>query len=306
MLHLDDPALLEGPGASRYRQAFERGYRGLRFDRPLEREFRRFRDGIGRARVRWAALLALVLFGLFVFIDFATLPAHVARRTAGIRIGLVMPMCLLVIAVVHSVPWRAYLQRTLMLASTAIGLGTVAIIAVALHAGAHLPYEGILLVALYIYLVAGLDWRLAVFANLVTLVAFAAVQSLLQPDPEARMFQLVYLGTANAVGAYGGYVLERGMRTTFLMQGMLNDLAERDGLTGLYNRRALNNHLERAWRQALREGAEVALALVDVDHFKQYNDRYGHAHGDAALRAVAARIGAQARRPMDFAARYGG
>lgn len=306
MLPFDDPAVLEGASTSRYRHAFDAGYAGLRFPRPLEREFRRYRDAHNRTRVRWAALLAFVLFGLFVFIDFATLPREVAVRTAGVRVGLIMPMCLLVLSVAQSVPWRAYLQRTLLVAAITIGLGTVAIIAIALHAGALLPYEGILLVALYIYLVAGLSWRGAVVANLVTLCAFVVVEVALQADAQARMHQIVYLATANAVGAYGGYVLEHRARTTFLMQGMLNDLAERDGLTGLFNRRTLNSHLERVWRQAVREGTDVAVAMLDVDHFKRYNDRYGHTEGDAALRAVAAAIGPHARRPMDLAARYGG
>jgi diguanylate cyclase (GGDEF)-like protein len=90
------------------------------------------------------------------------------------------------------------------------------------------------------------------------------------------------------------------------VHALLNELAERDGLTGLYNRRTLDSHLDRVWRQGLRDGRGLAIAMIDVDHFKLYNDRYGHAQGDASLKAVADVVASIARRPLDLAARYGG
>lgn len=306
MQHLDHHGVLGGTAQSRYRRAFEHGYRALRFERPLEREFSRFNDALNLVRVRWAVYLALALYGLFAVIDLATLPMPVARWTVAIRLGLIVPALVLVLLVSHSVAWRRYLQPVLLLSSTITGLGTVAVIGVAFYRGDGLPYEGILLVALYIYLLSCLSWRRALIANGLTLLAFIAMEFALQPDPQARLYQIVFMCTANAVGAYGAYFLERGARTAFLMQGMLNDLAERDSMTGLYNRRVLNSHLDRTWRQACREGAQLAVAMVDVDYFKRYNDRYGHGEGDVALRAVADAIAQQARRPMDLAARFGG
>lgn len=79
-----------------------------------------------------------------------------------------------------------------------------------------------------------------------------------------------------------------------------------DGLTGLTNRRGFDSGLADEWSRALRNGQPVALAMFDVDHFKLYNDKYGHQHGDQCLRAIAEVIGAHARRPGDIAARYGG
>ncbi|CAA9312797.1 MAG: SENSORY BOX/GGDEF FAMILY PROTEIN [uncultured Lysobacter sp.] len=306
MLHLDNPDVLSATGPSRYRRAFERGYRGLRFERPLERDFRRFNDSMNLMRVRWATYLAFALFGAFVVIDLATLPADVARWTAGIRLGLIMPAFAIVLLTSHSFVWRRYLQRSIFVASLITGLGTVAVVGAALLRGYALPYEGLLLVVLFIYLIACLSWWRALIVNITTLIAFVAMEFALQPDPQARLYQIIFMCTANAVGAYGGYFIEYGSRTAFLMQGMLNDLAERDSMTGLYNRRVLNSHLDRTWRQASREGAELAVAMIDVDQFKRYNDRYGHAQGDTALRAVAGVIAQQARRPMDLAARYGG
>jgi len=86
----------------------------------------------------------------------------------------------------------------------------------------------------------------------------------------------------------------------------LQNLADSDALTGLANRRLFEDRLVREYERARRSGAPFALILADVDHFKQYNDRYGHPAGDECLRKVAGAIESGARRPGDLAARYGG
>jgi len=86
----------------------------------------------------------------------------------------------------------------------------------------------------------------------------------------------------------------------------LEALALKDGLTGLGNRRAFDEMLDRSWRQTLRSGSQMALLLLDVDYFKQFNDSYGHQAGDDCLRALAEAIRSFARRPTDLACRYGG
>lgn len=79
-----------------------------------------------------------------------------------------------------------------------------------------------------------------------------------------------------------------------------------DGLTGIANRRCFDEELDRRWRCAQRAASALTLMLVDVDHFKQYNDRYGHGAGDECLRRVAQAIDACFSRSGDLAARYGG
>jgi diguanylate cyclase (GGDEF)-like protein len=85
----------------------------------------------------------------------------------------------------------------------------------------------------------------------------------------------------------------------------LEQLAVTDGLTGLYNHRYLHEQLDTAVERALRTSVPVAMLMIDVDHFKKYNDRMGHPAGDEALRAVARCI-AEDRRTVDVVARYGG
>lgn len=83
-------------------------------------------------------------------------------------------------------------------------------------------------------------------------------------------------------------------------------MATEDALTGVANRRKYNSILDQEWRRAQREGHRLTLVLIDVDFFKRYNDHYGHAAGDACLRAVAQAVTGQCVRPMDLVARYGG
>jgi len=72
------------------------------------------------------------------------------------------------------------------------------------------------------------------------------------------------------------------------------------------NRRTFDERLLCIWQQALRDRRSIAICMIDVDHFKRYNDSFGHQAGDVALRTVAGLIQEFARRPLDLAARYGG
>jgi diguanylate cyclase (GGDEF)-like protein/PAS domain S-box-containing protein len=91
-----------------------------------------------------------------------------------------------------------------------------------------------------------------------------------------------------------------------LLEEKLLALSMTDGLTGLANRRAFDEALEKEWKRTLREGSQVSLLMLDLDHFKEFNDRYGHQFGDDCLRAVASTARAVACRATDTVARYGG
>ena len=87
---------------------------------------------------------------------------------------------------------------------------------------------------------------------------------------------------------------------------MLVDQALRDGLTGIANRRRFDAAIAQEWTRAARGNYSVALLMIDVDWFKQYNDLYGHLLGDGCLQRVAALLGQCTKRPSDLACRYGG
>ncbi len=91
-----------------------------------------------------------------------------------------------------------------------------------------------------------------------------------------------------------------------LQKSRLERLSLTDGLTGIANRRCFDLELARALTQLGDRGPALSIALIDIDHFKSYNDGYGHVEGDKALRAVAGVLKSCARRRTDLAARYGG
>ncbi len=87
---------------------------------------------------------------------------------------------------------------------------------------------------------------------------------------------------------------------------LLRNLAYVDGLTGIANRRRFEETLAREWRTCARSGEGLTVGMIDVDHFKLFNDRYGHPAGDDCLRRIAQAIQGRLRRPRDLVARYGG
>lgn len=87
---------------------------------------------------------------------------------------------------------------------------------------------------------------------------------------------------------------------------VLRDYSNRDSLTGIANRRHLDEHLEAELRRAIRTMSAFSVILIDIDYFKQYNDTYGHQMGDQCLVQVAAALKASLKRPGDMVARYGG
>jgi len=140
---------------------------------------------------------------------------------------------------------------------------------------------------------------------IVTLVYLAAGTALQLPGREFGIDALSIVAV-NLFCASVVYMHEKTSRMRFLEAAMLREMVARDGLTGIQNRRMFDQHIQRAWHQAVRETKRVAVLLVDIDCFKDYNDRYGHQAGDECLRAVAVSLNQCARRPLDFVARYGG
>ena len=100
--------------------------------------------------------------------------------------------------------------------------------------------------------------------------------------------------------------IEQLNRQLEAQQLRLQEMAFRDGLTGVFNRRYFDEALQTEWRAAVRDGKSLACLLLDIDHFKLYNDTYGHQEGDDCLTEVSKTLRQLCLRPRDFVARYGG
>ncbi|MBR0597405.1 GGDEF domain-containing protein [Sinanaerobacter chloroacetimidivorans] len=90
------------------------------------------------------------------------------------------------------------------------------------------------------------------------------------------------------------------------MSGELEQLSQIDGLTGLYNRRFFNETYQKEWNKAVESQSTLGILMIDIDHFKKYNDSYGHLQGDKCLQIIASTIEDTVKGPNTFVARFGG
>jgi diguanylate cyclase (GGDEF)-like protein/PAS domain S-box-containing protein len=152
-------------------------------------------------------------------------------------------------------------------------------------------------------LVAAAHERLMAGEEEVTKVSFR----LMRKDASAVWVEASARAVRGADGAPEGVVIVmRDVSDRVRLEEELRTMSLTDGLTGLCNRRAFDEGLEREWLRTARAGLQMSLLLLDIDNFKKFNDLYGHQAGDDCLRVVAAAVRGALRRPGDMAARYGG
>ncbi|MCJ8170736.1 GGDEF domain-containing protein [Atopomonas sediminilitoris] len=291
---------------SPYLRQHKEGFRLLRFYSDMEQAFNSYHTEAYLYRVRWALLVAMMLMLLFSLLDALTLPSGVREQVLTLRLGLILPTLFLTWWSTHHQVWLEKLQLIGGFSAICAGLGVVGIIGVARAGNVPLPYEGLILVVVFFYFLTGLRFVAASVCGWLTFLAYLTMELIHGLPPEVLIYNCFFLATANVIGSVGCYFLEYAARENFLAQGLLQDLAEKDGLTGILNRRAYHEHTERSWRQASREQVPVAVMMIDVDFFKRYNDNYGHGAGDEALKKVAEVLAEHAKRPLDVVARYGG
>lgn len=144
--------------------------------------------------------------------------------------------------------------------------------------------------------------------NSCSAIGFHAENWCLMPRAGSRLYLAVDAGPIFDGAGNLLAVVEtlRDMTVQKEAQLQLEQLASRDPLTGLANRRAFDERLEQEWQRGRRAGGALAMVMLDVDHFKTYNDNCGHPEGDTCLRSVSSVLAGVAARTGDLAARYGG
>ena len=133
------------------------------------------------------------------------------------------------------------------------------------------------------------------------------VTALSQPEDETRALEA---GAVDFISKpFNVAVVRARVRSQLTIKRQadaMRELSLTDGLTGVANRRHLNDRMESEWRRCARANLPLSLIMIDIDHFKLYNDRYGHQAGDLCLQQVSAAMKRSAARPQDLLARYGG
>jgi len=186
------------------------------------------------------------------------------------------------------------------------GMSVMAISGIAAAAGRPEFQMGDVLVVVYATLFLGLLARQVMLVASALMLSFIGIGWYLGVSTEHLIFASSVVFATTLMSVLSALRMERLLRANFIENRLLNDIAERDGLSGLYNRRMFDNLTTRLWLQAQRNQDALQVILVDIDQFKAYNDLYGHQAGDTCIRRVASIIARAAKRPFDFCARYGG
>jgi diguanylate cyclase (GGDEF)-like protein len=280
------------------------GFRMLRFTDFVEEQFRQYyaESAVQRARAMPITAIAITLVAIGVML------AETDRHTVMLGFNTLFLMPLLIATLYASFnPRRHRLYQNLLAASAfMIGMWLTSIVTRASLDGMPYYFAAEIGWLFVVWLILGLPFRHAAIVSIIIsgVYVFGAIRWGFNTNE--IVFDALMLAGVNCIGGFCCYQLEYAVRQSFLDSHRLKQLVEKDGLTGLDNRRSYDEFIERIWRQSRREHAQLTVMLIDIDHFKAFNDHYGHQAGDDALKTVANVISQSVHRPLDLAARIGG
>jgi diguanylate cyclase (GGDEF)-like protein len=250
----------------------------------------------------WLAIVFVVAFSLLTHL---VLDTQVNRLLDLIRIALFTPLLILALVVVYSRLYQKLYPLVCQIGAPLFGIGVTVLAVIAASHGVSL-ISTVVLVSIYIFFMLGMTFYSALGSSLLVFASYFISAAAVGLPASVQVIDGGVLIFTNVIGAMVCYTLERATRTNYLEERLLIETASRDGLTGIHNRRLFDEHVDRIWPQATRDDVSLGMLLIDIDHFKAYNDYYGHQAGDECLRQVAWCLSRCSRRPLDVAARYGG
>jgi diguanylate cyclase (GGDEF)-like protein len=289
---------------SRYAAELGKSASDVKFAPELEQEYDGFFLAERRSQIRCFNGMLCVLSVWALLLSFGHDPAHDAPQR--LRLAVIALGCAALTWAAFSPLYQELYLGTARWASLLVALFGSFEIAHRVASGQGEMLAWLAAYSIGLFFMAGMRFGAALQANLALVAGFIVSliwngQSASQITHSAGIIAVILM----IVGlAY--FQQAARYRKGFLERGLIADLAARDGLTGLKNRRAFDEHLIRSWQQALRDRKTLAVMFIDVDAFKKFNDRYGHKAGDIALQRIAGVVYGVAKRALDLAARYGG
>ena len=306
---MDLLALNTQSGSSPFAAQLRQGFANLRFSGFLERDFREILVRQNLVRGRIASLILLAILFAVTILDWAVGGSPAVELNSLLRFGMALPGLVLIVLATWLPTLQHHYSQIAAISVTLLGLVVIYSSQTAAAGGDSYLAIGLILVILYVFYVClfpGLRFRVSTSIGSSLVVAYFALRLWMDVPSQELAYSTAMLVAAVMLSGLASYNLEYVLRTSFLETRLLNEFAERDGLTGLYNRRMFDDFMRRIWRQSQREDIPLEIILFDIDYFKIFNDLYGHQAGDDCLRKVAGCIAQSAKRPFDFAARYGG
>ncbi|MGA4447084.1 diguanylate cyclase domain-containing protein [Ectopseudomonas chengduensis] len=309
------PEALRAIPENRYAEQLRRGFRFLRFSQPLEQEYHQYISKVQARYQKIAVLLGLGIWMIFSLVDalrldlwqrFPDYPAALWGLLL-VRGSIIFTLCLLALLLLNG-SRKHYGPQVVTVTLLSLVLGTTLTIIFYQNLSVPISNSVLLLMAITLFFPLGLSFRgnLLLAAASLPLVVAPGLWLLSETQHVDHLRLCFIFSLALLICAMGAYVRDHTQREQFLLLQLLDWQANHDPLTALHNRRSFTQHLDLVLRQANRESAKVALLMLDIDHFKRFNDHYGHQAGDDALRQVGRLLQNFARRPMDMAVRLGG
>jgi diguanylate cyclase (GGDEF)-like protein len=297
------PSSRTAPPSSPRTTELARGYGSRFFSPPLELAYARLRLAENRTLIRVAAALALLLAA-----GRGSQQILLHAWTRG-ELGL-YAVALLISAVLVIVAFSPWFERVyLRFAQVAVPIRNVAVAITVASTASRGHLESLMLLPLLVigpFFVLGLRYRAALVAVVLTGLAYVTAAAGVGLALPLIVQSIALLSLVAVACGFVAQHLERVSRRSFLESHVIAELATRDALTGVKNRRVFDQQLDELWHQAIAQSCVLGILLIDVDHFKSYNDRFGHQAGDHALQRVAATLQSLTTRPRDVLARYGG
>jgi diguanylate cyclase (GGDEF)-like protein len=286
-----------------YVRQLQRG-RKTRFQPPLEGAYIAAHLDRARLRVRvWFTLTSVI--GAMSTLAEANRTGFTSAGTL-LNAALLLPCDVALVWICWSSVYKEAYSRAAPYLVTVLGAVTAISIARGIAAGRGAELSALTTTLVAISFFSGLMFRQALLPTAATLLSFFTTSIVIGvPLGDAGGNMLVLTLTAG-ISLLVGRDIDCSYRKSFLESAIIRELVARDGLSGLMNRRSFDDHLCKVWQQALHDQCTVAILMIDIDHFKRYNDTHGHLVGDATLRSVAKAVQGVSRGPLDLAARYGG
>ncbi|MCL7943745.1 GGDEF domain-containing protein [Marinobacter sp. ATCH36] len=257
--------------------------------------------------LRLSMLTGGILIILFMIGDLQMLPKELADVYVINRVILQLPVVFALLAFSFHRRFFEFAQPAFFLVILSLSYANYYLIHVAWEqAGFSFPYEGTLLYAFFGFFVFGIHFRYALWLMLLSSLGFMWLM-LLEPVYGDRTFMNVgFVMGSLFIGVIGRHRLDRLLGKLEEANEQLITLSTTDGLTDLLNRRALTDYSERLFSLLRRSDQPLAVFMIDLDHFKQFNDLYGHQEGDRAIRCQADILKSVFKRQADILGRYGG
>ena len=289
---------------SPYAAELRGGFANLRFSPAMEAQYLRTHLRLSRTLIRVACVLVVML----AIVRFAEqgLASFEQRGLSLLSLALVLASAL----VLGAMTWTRVFERLFLpWARIIVPVRNVVVVANVAAAATHGQAEMLMLLPAMLlgpFFFMALRFRAALLSGVLTVASFAAMAAFFGMAPTLALHSSVFLIMALIACAVAAWHIEKWSRTAFLEQHLIVELAQHDALTGAKNRRVFDDHLAHLWLRGIADSRALAILLIDVDHFKAYNDRYGHQAGDEALRRVAQTVKLSVPGALDIVARYGG